>query len=640
MSIEKKNGGYNSNKSSGNVDKFRKTEKSSKDDKYIRSKSEAKQGENVKKIDKDYSSDKKRGNTSLQNDKGGQPDKNNRYKDKSYSAKSYEEKGAKNNGFKNKDFKATGSKVTDYNGKDSKENKSKENGSKDRGFFQEKGSQDREYRGKGFKDNGSQDKEHQGKGFKEKGSKDKEHQGKGIQEKGFKDRGYQGKGFKENESKEKGIRERNFKEKDYSSTDNRGKREPYQGKKQDELQSNKFHGQKAGNDKFTKEFRPSSKNAKCPVMYKCGGCQLLHLDYAKQLKEKQKKVEELLSQYGKVEPIIGMDNPDHYRNKVHAVFDHDRRGHATSGVYEAGTHNVIPVDSCLIENEKADEIIVSIRGLLKSFKIKTYDEDTEYGLLRHVLIRTGHKSGQIMVVLVLASPILPSKNNFVKALRQLHPEITTIIVNVNNKNTSMILGDKEQVIYGKGYIEDTLCEKVFHISPKSFYQVNPVQTEVLYKKAIDLAGLTGKETIIDAYCGIGTIGIIASDLANKVIGVELNVDAVKDANNNAKKNLITNIDFYNKDAGEFMSQMAAQEQKAEVVFMDPPRAGSDEKFLTSLCTLAPEKVVYISCNPVTLARDLEFLVKKGYKAKRIIPVDMFPHTSHVESIILLQKKNS
>lgn len=462
----------------------------------------------------------------------------------------------------------------------------------------------------------------------EKRFSDNELKDRGFKEKGFKEKGFEEKGIKNKEFKEKSFKENGYKDRKQSGSNFRDNKESYQGKRQ---------GEQQGNKKPTGDFKSSSKNTKCSVKSKCGGCQLLHLDYAKQLKEKQKKAEELLGQYGKVEPIIGMKNPDHYRNKVHAVFDHDGKGNAISGVYEAGTHNVIPIDSCIIENEKADEIIVSIRGLLKSFKIKTYDEDTGYGLLRHVLIRTGHKSGQIMVVLVLGSPIMPSKNNFVKALRKLHPEISTIIVNVNNKKTSMVLGDKEQVIYGKGYIEDTLCEKVFHISPKSFYQVNPVQTEVLYKKAIELGGLTGKETIIDAYCGIGTIGIIASDSAKKVIGVELNKDAVKDANSNAKRNLVTNIDFYNKDAGEFMSQMAAQEQKADVVFMDPPRAGSDEKFLTSLCTLAPERVVYISCNPVTLARDLEFLVKNGYKVKRMIPVDMFPYTEHVETCVLLTR---
>ncbi|MGN6712579.1 23S rRNA (uracil(1939)-C(5))-methyltransferase RlmD [Anaerocolumna jejuensis] len=368
----------------------------------------------------------------------------------------------------------------------------------------------------------------------------------------------------------------------------------------------------------------------CPYRRDCGSCKIHEKSYKEHLIEKQKLVTELLSGYCPVKPIVGMEDPAHYRNKVHVVFDRDRRGNAISGIYEEGTHRVIPIESCLIHNQKADEIIASIRGLLKSFKIKTYDEDTGYGLLRHVLIRTGYHSKEIMVVLVIGSPIFPSKSNFVKAIRQLHPEISTIIVNVNDKNTSMVLGEKEHVIYGKGFIEDTLCEKVFRISPKSFYQVNPTQTEKLYRLAIDMAELKGKETILDAYCGIGTIGLIASDKASKVIGVELNKDAVADARVNAKRNETSNIQFYLKDAGEFMAQLAEQNETVDVVFMDPPRAGSDEKFLNSLAILKPAKVVYISCNPVTLQRDIEYLVKKGYKAEKAVPVDMFPWTNHCE----------
>ncbi|SHO52518.1 23S rRNA (uracil(1939)-C(5))-methyltransferase RlmD [Anaerocolumna xylanovorans] len=375
----------------------------------------------------------------------------------------------------------------------------------------------------------------------------------------------------------------------------------------------------------------------CPYRRDCGSCRIYEKSYKEHLAEKQKLVKDLLAQYCPVEPIVGMEDPTHYRNKVHVVFDRDRRGNAISGVYEEGTHRVVPIDSCMIHNSKADEIIVSIRGLLKSFKIKTYDEDTGYGLLRHVLIRTGYHSKEIMVVLVIGSPIFPSKNNFVKAIRQLHPEISTIVVNVNNKNTSMILGDKEQVIYGRGFIEDTLCEKVFRISPKSFYQVNPTQTEKLYRLAIDMAKLTGKETVLDAYCGIGTIGLIASDKAAKVIGVELNKDAVADAKVNAKRNETSNIQFYLKDAGEFMAQLAQQKETVDIVFMDPPRAGSDEKFLDSLAILKPKKVVYISCNPVTLQRDVEYLTKKGYKAEKAVPVDMFPWTGHVETVVLMSR---
>ena len=374
----------------------------------------------------------------------------------------------------------------------------------------------------------------------------------------------------------------------------------------------------------------------CPVWKKCGGCKWIHKEYSVQLKEKEKWVQELMKPFCKMEPIIGMENPTHYRNKVHAVFGEDRKHNVISGIYEEGTHKIVPVDSCLIENQKADEIIVSIRKLLPSFKIRPYNEDTGYGLLRHVLIRTGHTSGQIMVVLVLSSPVMPSKNNFVKALLKLHPEITTVVVNVNNRGTSMVLGDKEQVIYGKGYIEDSLCEKVFRISPKSFYQVNPVQTELLYRKAMEYAGLTGKETVLDAYCGTGTIGIIASDKAAKVIGVELNGDAVKDARDNAKRNGVKNIEFYQNDAGKFLVGMAEQGAKVDVVLMDPPRSGSDEAFLSSVVTMKPDKVVYVSCNPETLVRDLKYLTGKGYKVKRAVACDMFPFTGHVECVIMMQ----
>ena len=378
----------------------------------------------------------------------------------------------------------------------------------------------------------------------------------------------------------------------------------------------------------------------CPVSKKCGGCKWIGKEYEVQLKEKEKWVQELLKPYCKTEPIIGMKDPTHYRNKVHAVFGEDRKHNVISGIYEEGTHKIVPVDSCLIENQKADEIIVSIRKLLPSFKIRPYNEDTGYGLLRHVLIRTGHISGQIMVVLVLSSPIMPSKNNFVKALLKLHPEITTIVVNVNNKGTSMVLGDKEQVIYGKGYIEDTLCEKVFRISPKSFYQVNPVQTELLYNKAMEYAGLTGKETVVDAYCGTGTIGIIASDKAAKVIGVELNADAVKDARNNAKYNQVKNIEFYQNDAGKFLVGMADQGAKVDVVLMDPPRSGSDEAFLSSVVKIGPKKVVYISCNPETLVRDLKYMTSNGYKVSRAVACDLFPFTGHVETVCLLSNRKS
>lgn len=382
----------------------------------------------------------------------------------------------------------------------------------------------------------------------------------------------------------------------------------------------------------------SEQNAPCPVFKSCGGCQLLDVPYQKQIKKKKERLVELLKPYCELETFIDMENPVHYRHKVTATFGRDRKGNVISGTYKEGTHYLVPVESCLLEHQKADAIIVTIRGLLKSFKIKTYDEDTGYGLLRHVLVRVGHVTGQIMVVLVLASPVMPSKNNFVKALRKEHPEITTVVVNVNDKRTSMVLGEKEQVIYGPGYIEDKLCGCTFKISPKSFYQVNPVQTEKLYKKAIGYAGLTGNETVLDAYCGTGTIGMIASAKAGKVIGVELNKDAVKDAVVNAKKNQINNIRFYQKDAGEFMVQVAESGDKVDVVLMDPPRSGSSEVFLDALCVLSPRKVVYVSCNPETMVRDIKYLTQKGYCVQKACGVDMFPNTVEIETVALLSLK--
>lgn len=386
----------------------------------------------------------------------------------------------------------------------------------------------------------------------------------------------------------------------------------------------------------TPKVRKDTAKKICPVAGKCGGCQWINKEYAEQLKAKETRFRKLMEPYCKPEPIIGMEQPTHYRNKVHAAFGEDRRHNVISGIYEANSHRIVPVDSCLIENKKADEIIVSIRGLLRSFKIRPYNEDTGYGLLRHVLVRVGHVSGEIMVVLVLGSPIMPSKNNFVKALRKLHPEITTVVVNVNDRGTSMVLGDKEQVLYGKGYIEDELCGRKFRISPKSFYQVNPVQTEKLYNKAMCYAGLTGKEVLVDAYCGTGTIGIIAADKAGKVIGVELNGDAVRDARNNARMNQISNIEFYQNDAGKFLVEMAEQKAEVGVVMMDPPRSGSTEAFLDAVATIKPKRVVYVSCNPDTLVRDLKYLTKKGYQVKKCVAVDMFPFTESCEAVVQMQ----
>ena len=395
---------------------------------------------------------------------------------------------------------------------------------------------------------------------------------------------------------------------------------------------------KTGKEKRVKRKETSQKL--CPVADKCGGCQWINKGYEEQLQAKSRDFHKLMEPYCRPEAIIGMEDPVHYRNKVHASFGEDRKHNVISGIYEERSHRIVPVDSCLIENRKADEIIVSIRELLKSFKIRPYNEDTGFGLLRHVLVRVGHATGEIMVVLVLSSPIMPSKNHFVKALLKLHPEITTMVINVNDRDTSMILGDREQVIYGRGYIEDRLCGMTFRISPKSFYQVNPLQTEKLYTKAMEYAGLTGGETVLDAYCGTGTIGMIASRKAAEVIGVELNQDAIRDAIINAKRNKIKNIRFYRSDAGKFLLEMAEEKRSLDVLLMDPPRSGSSEDFLNAAGKIGPERIVYISCNPITLVRDLRILTKKGYRVERCVAVDMFPFTDAVEAVVLLSCQNS
>ncbi len=379
----------------------------------------------------------------------------------------------------------------------------------------------------------------------------------------------------------------------------------------------------------------------CPVSSKCGGCQLLEQPYLEQLEDKEKIVSKLLAPYGKLEQIKGMDFPYFYRNKVHAVFAQAKGGKIISGVYREGSHEVVQVDKCLIEDQQADAIIGTIEKLLPSFKIKPYNEDRGYGFLRHVLIRVGHNSKEIMVVLVTASSVFPSKNNFIKALRREHPQITTIVQNINNRNTSMVLGEQEKVLYGPGYIVDILCGKSFKISPKSFYQINSIQTELLYHTAMEFADFQGNEKVLDAYCGIGTIGIVASDYVQEVVGVELNVDAVSDAKGNARKNQVKNIHFYQGDAGKFMVKMAEKGEAVDVVLMDPPRAGSDEAFLKSTVRLNPKKIVYISCNPQTLARDLSFLTKHGYQMKRAMAFDMFPQCeAHVECVALLHRKKA
>ena len=378
-----------------------------------------------------------------------------------------------------------------------------------------------------------------------------------------------------------------------------------------------------------------AKKSLCPYSRKCGGCEWIDIPYPQQLKRKEETVRKLIGSYCRVNPVLAAEDPLHYRSKVHAVFGRGRGGNVISGIYKEGTHQIIPVDECLIDDETADRIIRTVRDLAVSFKLPVYDEDRRSGCIRHVLIRTAKSTGQVLVVLVTGSSVFPSRKNFVQALRVLHPEITTIIQNINGKKTSLILGDKESVLFGPGFIEDELCGLRFRISSQSFFQVNADQTRVLYSQVREAAHLTGKETVIDAYCGTGTIGMILAGQAKEVIGVEANPSAVRDAAANAARNKVGNIRFIKADAGEYMLKMASLKEKADVLVMDPPRSGASKPFLEAAGRLAPERIVYVSCDPTSLARDMKILIRKGYRAVYAQPVDMFPNTIHVETVCLL-----
>ena len=398
--------------------------------------------------------------------------------------------------------------------------------------------------------------------------------------------------------------------------------------------------------------KPSGSNAEetgtriqagvCPAYRKCGGCDYQGVAYEEQLRRKNREMQKLLGGVVDiVHPIIGMKDPKHYRCKVNAVFGLDRKGHPVSGNYEKNSHRIVPVESCMIEDEKADAIIRTIRSLLHSFRIRTYDEDSRFGFLRHVQVRKGYATGEYMVTLVCTDPVFPSKNNFVKALRKDHPEISTVILNINDKSTSMVLGELNLTLYGRGFIEDELGGCRFRISPGSFYQVNPPQTQILYDTAIRAAHLAGQETVMDAYCGTGTIGIIASRHAGNVYGVELNRDAVRDAIWNARRNEIQNIRFVSKDAGDYMDELSQSPEEVlpDVVILDPPRTGTTQKFIDAAARMAPERIVYVSCGPDTLARDLKLFRKKGYKALEAQPVDLFPFTEHCEVVVSMCRQS-
>ena len=376
----------------------------------------------------------------------------------------------------------------------------------------------------------------------------------------------------------------------------------------------------------------------------CGGCPLLGLDYAAQLKQKEEKVRTLVGKYGPVRPIRGMQQPWHYRNKAIATFAPAPGGKVTTGIYAAGTHKVLPTEDCLLQDAVLNKTLLAVRQAANACRYAPFNEDKGTGLLRHCLVRRGVVTGQVMVVLVTAQPVLPGAKNFIRALLEAaaarEVTVTTVVQNYNPRRTSAVLGTQEKVLYGKGFILDELCGKRYAISPRSFYQVNPVQTAVLYGLAVEAAHLTGKETVLDAYCGIGTIGLTAADRCKQVLGVEVNRDAVQDAIGNVRHNGVRNARFVAADATAWMLDAAQQGLKADVVFMDPPREGSTPQFLQSLARLSPRRVVYVSCNPETLARDLTQLTALGYRVQEITPVDMFPHTEHIETVVLLSHKKA
>jgi len=375
---------------------------------------------------------------------------------------------------------------------------------------------------------------------------------------------------------------------------------------------------------------------RCPVYRKCGGCQL-DVTYPQQLSYKMRTAIDLLGRFHRVEQIIGMEDPLHYRCKVSSAFGFSR-GHAITGIWQASAGKLVQVDQCMLEDLRAKKVVDTVRALIRPFRLRTYDERTGSGVIRFVMVRIGKQSGEILVALGTGSDEFPRKRDFVKELVKQCPSITTVVQCISTDRLNLVLGKEETVLYGKGYITDTLCGYEFQISARSFFQINPVQTEKLYTTAVEFAGLTGKETVIDAYCGVGTIGIIASDEAKQVISCEVNGEAVKNAIENVKRNGIENVRVLKADAGEFMEAAAEEDEQIDVVFTDPPRAGCSRQFLAALARLAPKKVVYISCNPETLARDLRYLTQNGYAVDRIRPVDMFPYTKHIECVVALSYK--
>lgn len=373
----------------------------------------------------------------------------------------------------------------------------------------------------------------------------------------------------------------------------------------------------------------------------CGGCQIQELDYQKQLDIKTNEVKQTINRIGKlhdtlVHPTLGMENPFRYRNK--AQFPIQKiNGKTVIGFYKKKSHDVIPTDKCIIQHDVNDKIIKIIKTYIKAYNVSIYDEKTHTGVLKHLVTKVGFKTKEVMVVLVANGKKLPYLNELASVLKENVPGFKTLVLNTNREKTNVILGKENKVIYGDGKINDYIGDLVFEISPLSFFQVNPSQTEVLYNKALEYADLKENDTVFDIYCGIGTISLFLAQKAKKVYGVEIVGDAIKDAKINAKLNKLENTEFFVGKAEEVVPKLYKEGKTANVVVVDPPRKGCEESVLDTIVSMEPDKVVYVSCNPSTLARDLAYLDERGYKCKEIQPVDMFPHTMHVESVALLYR---
>ena len=385
-------------------------------------------------------------------------------------------------------------------------------------------------------------------------------------------------------------------------------------------------------------------DADCDTYSKCGGCNFRHIDYAHSLEMKKKSVETTIKKSLKrdveVNEVIGMESPIYYRNKLQYPVGIGENGEAIMGIFANRSHRIIETSDCKIQNKKCQKVAKDVYEFIKKHKISGYNEETRTGIIRHVIVRIGIKTDEIMLTLVLNDFNLPHEKEFVDYIISNNPEIKTIAKNLNNKNTNVILGNETEIIYGNGYIYDYLGNKKFKISPLSFYQVNPVQTEKLYAKAVEFADLTGNETIFDLYCGIGTIGIFASDKAKKLYGIETIAQAIEDAKQNVLINNIKNAEFFVGDVEKALPKFLKERNvKPDVVFVDPPRKGCDRTAIETLLRIEPKKIVYVSCNPATLARDLEIFEEK-YEMKRLAICDMFPGTAHVECCSVLYLKDS